>query len=262
MQEGKCCCSKEPVGSIPIARIIDKIDAMFAKNDMDGAGKVLKYWEAEARALCDDKGLCEILSEEIGYFRKIGDEKSGLKAVYETLDLLETMCQDSVSNATVYLNCATTLKAFGRAKEALPYYEKARKVFESALEKDDFRLAGLYNNYATALVDLKRFDEAQLFYEKAINLLLGKGSCAEVAVSYVNFAHLVYERAQETGEQADDKVEELLFKAYEYLDDVNLKRDGNYAYICEKCADSFGYFGYFLQKADLEKRANEIYASN
>lgn len=261
MTEEKCCCSNEPQGTIPILRIIEKLDSLFARNDMDGVGRVLRYWEGEARALKDSRGLCEILSEEIGYFRKIGDATHGLEAVDEALSLL--CCMDEcVSSATIYLNCATTMKAFGKAKEAMPYYEKAKEIYERLLPSDDYRLAGLYNNYATALCDLKEFANARENYQKAIDLLSANDITPELAVSYVNLAHLLDDEGNFESKDFTEEIDELLDNAYECLEDEKLVRDGNYAYVCSKCAPSFGYFGYFLQKAELEERANAIYTGN
>lgn len=263
MSEEKCCCSKEPLGTIPIMRIISKLDACFAKNDMDEAGRILDYWEKEARALNDNRGLCEILSEQIGYFRKVGNKERGLAAVDSALALLSCMDNgDSVSNATIYLNCATTMKAFGKAQEAIKYYQIAKDVFERVLPNDDFRLAGLYNNYATALVDLKKFSQAREFYDKAIDVLTRKKVFGELAVTYVNLAHLVCDEAELKGVACDDEIEKLLDKAWECLDNKDQERDGNYAFICSKCAPAFGYFGYFMQKDELQKRADEIYSRN
>lgn len=261
MIEEKCCCSNEPQGTIPILRIIEKLDALFARNNMQEVGRVLRYWEGEARALKDNRGLCEILSEEIGYFRKIGDATHGLEAVDEALSLL--CCMDEcVSTATIYLNCATTMKAFGKAKEAMPYYEKAQDIYERLLPKDDYRLAGLYNNFATALGDLKEFAKARENYQKAIDLLKSKVLTPELAVSYVNLAHLLDDEGQFEGKDFTDEIDELLDLAYACLDDNSLERDGNYAYVCSKCAPAFGYFGYFLQKAELEQRADAIYSGD
>ncbi len=257
----KCCCVKEPTGYIPIGRIIDKLDNLFAHNEMEEVGEVLRYWEKEARLLYDQKGLLEILSEEIGYYRKVGDKTRGLHAVDEALTILSCAYNESsVNTATIYLNAATTMKAFGKAEEAMPYYAKAKEMYERLLPQDDFRLAGLYNNYATALKDLEHYDEARENYLKAIKLLEAKEDVfGEIAVSYVNLAHLEYDDAFKNGKDADEKVDECLNKAYECLNNPRIKRDGNYAYICEKCAPAYEFFGYFLQKAELEKRANDIY---
>ena len=107
------------------------------------------------------------------------------------------------------------MKAFGKAEEAMPYYAKAKEIYERLLPSDDFRLAGLYNNYATALKDLERYDEARENYLKAIRLLEAKDDVyGEIAVSYVNLAHLEYDAAFKDGRDADDKVDECLERAY------------------------------------------------
>ncbi len=256
----KCSCVKEPTSTIPVARVIEKIDSLFAENNMTEAGRVLAYWEGEARTLGDTKGLLSVLNEQLGYYRKLGDKQKGLQAVEEVLSLLECVAEEgSVSSATTYLNLATTMKAFGKAKDALEYYNKAKSVYESNLSEDDFRLAGLYNNMATALCELEKFDEAENFYNKAIDVLKKKDVCGELAVTYVNIAHLQYDKSQKTDFNCEEAVDKLLDLAFECLDNPNLTRDGNYAFICSKCAPSFGFFGYFLQKSELEKRANEIY---
>ena len=81
-------------------------------------------------------------------------------------------------------------------------------------------------------------------------------------MSYVNLAHLTYDRAVAEGKECDDKVDELLDKAMECLDDVALTRDGNYAFICSKCASAYEFFGRFLDKEELVRRAEEIYKNN
>lgn len=260
MTQRKCCCVKEPTGAIPIARIIDKIDSLLAGDNTEEVKRVLEFWEGEARALNDSRGLCEILSEEIGFYRRVGDKQRGLAAVENALSILD--CTDdgnSVANATIYLNCATTMKAFGKAEEALQYYNKAKLVYDKMLPSDDYRFAGLYNNYATALGDLKRFGEARDNYLKAIGILQSKGGFGEVAVSYVNLAQLAYDEAQITGRDCDDEVDRFLDEAYKCLNDDTLERDANYASICVKCAQAFEFFGYFMQKSELENRAAQIY---
>lgn len=260
--EEKCCCSNEPIGTIPIMRIIEKLDELFSRNDLQGAGRVLEYWEKEARALSDRRGLCEILSEEIGYFRRTGERDKGLAAVDEALKLLNCLDNECVSSATIYLNCATTMKAFGQAQEALPYYLKAKEIYERLLPADDYRLAGLYNNYATALTDVKDYKGAQEYYDKAIDLLKAKGGYGELAVSYVNLAHMIFDESQQVGQYRDDEIDRLLQLAYDCLDDENLARDGNYAFICSKCAPAYKFFGHFIEGGELEERAKRIYENN
>ena len=50
-----------------------------------------------------------------------------------------------------------------------------------------------------------------------------------------------------------------LEKAQVLLDLPALARDGNYAFVCGKCASVFGYYGWFLYAEELRRRADEIY---
>jgi hypothetical protein len=38
-----------------------------------------------------------------------------------------------------------------------------------------------------------------------------------------------------------------------------VQRDGYYAFVCEKCASVFAYYGDFLYAEELEERAKRIY---
>ena len=43
--EFKCSsCSKETYDTVPIARIMQKLDELFDKNDLKGVGILLDYW--------------------------------------------------------------------------------------------------------------------------------------------------------------------------------------------------------------------------
>ena len=48
-------------------------------------------------------------------------------------------------------------------------------------------------------------------------------------------------------------------KAEKLLYTESLPRDGYYAFVCEKCAPVFAYYGYFLTEQELHRRAGEIY---
>ena len=53
--------------------------------------------------------------------------------------------------------------------------------------------------------------------------------------------------------------EELLDEAEALLNTPSVPRDGYYAFVCEKCAPSFEYYGYFLTAEDLKERSKKIY---
>ncbi len=264
MKDPEVCtsCSKEPQGYVPIARVIERLDELAAKNDSAGIERVLDYWEKEAKTLGDDRGLLVILSEEVGHYRREGDEGKGISACEQALALLAVEAEITVADATVYLNIATTMKAFGRAQEALKYYEIARDVYERQLPADDWRLAGYHNNYATALADLGKFDDAREHYMKALAILKAQDNINEVAITYVNLAKLCDDENAAMGKDDDGGADEYIELAYAALMSANALQNGPHASVCMKVADACGYHGYFLYKKELEDRARAIYRSN
>ena len=138
-------CSNESYKVIPLARIFDKLDNLFSRNDLLAVGRLLDYWESEALNLGDQRGLLEILNEKIGYYRRTLEKDKAMAAIGDAFDLIENKkIGDSVSIATIYLNGATTLKAFGAADKAMPYYEKAKAIYELHLDPNDYRMAAFY----------------------------------------------------------------------------------------------------------------------
>ena len=61
-------------------------------------------------------------------------------------------------------------------------------------------------------------------------------------------------------EQAEEQIREYLTTAERLLNTESLPQNGYYAFICEKCAPTFGYYGFFLTEKELSRRAEEIYA--
>ena len=60
-------------------------------------------------------------------------------------------------------------------------------------------------------------------------------------------------------EDGESRIFDLLDQASDLLDDPAAPRDGYYAFVCEKCAPTFSYYGYFLAAEELSKRAEKIY---
>lgn len=251
-------CGKRAASSrIPVSRVIDKLDACFAVDDMDGAGKLLEYWEHEAVSLGDMSGELSVVNELLGYYRKVGNAERGLRAVSRSLELLQLLHQEKeTAGATVMLNAATTMKAFGKSPEALPLYETVGEVYRKNLPENDSRFAGFYNNKALALVDTARYAEAEDCYRRAMAVLATADTVQpDSAVTYVNMAHL-YEVWLPDAEQAVNK---CLEQAEDVLNHPEIKRDSYYAFVCNKCAPSYDYFGFFMIAKDLRERAKRIY---
>ena len=257
-EEPQCLLNMHPeVTPIPVSRIIGKLDTYLNRNDYDAAERHLRYWLSEADVCHDMRGKLTVLNEQIGLYRKTGKEPECLRAVSDALLLADSMdMEKSVTYGTTLINAATGYKAFGKAAEALPLYRKARTVYESMLDAGDGRLGGLYNNMALALTELREFREAEELYHQAMEIMeKQENGELEIAITCLNLADLI---AAESGPEAGE-IEKLLMKAEEYLNTESLPRDGHYAFVCEKCAPVFGYYGYFLTEQELNRRAREIY---
>lgn len=238
-------------------RILARLDELLGKNDYQGAEKLLLYWYKEAFDSGDQRLQLLMLNEAVGLYRKLNQESNCLQAVRNALHLIDDMgIADNIGAGTTYLNCATAHQAFGRPDVALPLFEKALNVYEAGLPPTDQRRGGLYNNMALTLVELKRYEEAYQYYERAIAIMSEQNLPLEVAITYLNIASA---KEAELGIDASEAiVEEYMDKARTILDEYS-PRNGYYAFVCEKCASVFGYFGHFMYKNTLLKRARKIY---
>ncbi|MGN0797847.1 MAG: tetratricopeptide repeat protein [Christensenellales bacterium] len=243
--------------SLPIQRILTKLDDYLSKNDYEGAEKHLLYWVQEAK-----DGEMDVLclhNELIGLYRKTGKKQQALEQVDIALNMVEQYGKEQmIDGATTYVNAATAYKAFGMAELSIPLFEKARIIYEKNLPSTDSRIAGLYNNTALALVDLKEFDQAKKLYEKAIDILNDAPRGAlEQAISYLNLATM--HEVQYGLSQGEEYINECLEKASQLLDKHKDDTDGYYAFVCEKCATVFGYYGWVIYEKQLIKRYTAIY---
>ena len=248
-----------PVEPIPVGRFIEKLDELlYKKNDIEGARRHLDFWERAAKAGGDTRGLLTVENEMMGFFRQNGTKEEAYAAADTALGLLgELDLTDHVSGATTYLNAATVYKTFGEPTKAVENYEKARGIYEKHLEKNDPRLAGLYNNYALALCDLERFDEAEKMYFSALDIVENdEAQALERAITYLNLADMYFEKLGEL--DSIDYIEKYLAKA-EAVFDSDVEHNGYYAYVCEKSAPTFEYYGWFMAAKTLRERAAEIH---
>lgn len=242
-----------------VARILDKLDGYLGKNDYSAAERHLLYWLSEAENGNDTRAMLLMRNELMGLYRKLGQKETALSCANTALNIIDKEnLSDNIGAATTYLNAATVYKAFGMAEKAVPLFEKAKMIYESNLDKNDARLGGLYNNMALALVDLKEFPLANELYKKALDVMKNvDGGEPESAVTYLNMASAA--EAEHGLENAESVITEYLEKAMLLLDSCISETDGNYAFVCDKCASVFGYYGYFFYQKELERRSKKIY---
>lgn len=251
-----------PVHPIPISRILEKLDEHLGRNDYDSSEKHLLYWLGEAEDGRDKHGMLTIENELMGLYRKTNRKEEALESVKKALSLIDELkLGTAVVAGTTLTNAATVYKAFAMPEDSIELFEKAKAIYEKELASDDFRLGGLYNNLGLTLTDLKRFNEAKVYYNKAIDVMKqNRYGELEIAITYLNLADLA--TAQLGAEESEKIVDKYIEKAYELLNKDYLPRNGYYAFVCEKCAPIFGYYGRFFYNKELSDRAREIYERN
>ena len=272
--EPACVLCGEPYGaepktiSVPQQRIIQKMDEYMSRRDYAGAERHLLYWLEEAKLGRDTRGQLMILNELVGHYRKTADRGKALSRAEEALALLAPLgMESSVSGGTTYVNCATAMNAFGENERALELFEKARAAYEAKEGTDPKLLGGLYNNMGLACTALGKFAEAGELFEKALSVMAKvPGGSLETAITYLNEASLA-EAEDKAGREADPdspgilavetekRINDLLEKAFALFDAADVPRDGYYAFVCEKCAPTFSYYGWFLAAKELRRRA-------
>ncbi len=242
--------------------LVNKLDDFLRQNDYDSAKGHLLYWLNKAKGQDDNKAVLLISNELMGLCRKLGLKSEAVFYAESAINQVKKMgIEDNVGAATTYLNAATVFKAFGKASDGITLFDRAKEIYEKKLNGNDDRLAGLYNNMALALVDLKRFSEAKALYERAISVLEGvHGKEPEQAITYLNLASAA--EAEMGLENAQQVIEANIEKAMELLEASEDKVSGNYAFVCEKCATVFGYYGYFYYENILKERYKRIYEGN
>ncbi len=261
---------------IPQQRVIEKMDEYMSRRDYAGAERHLLYWLEEAMQGRDLRGQLLLRNELIGHFRKTGNRGAALENVEEALCLLKKMdFEDSISAGTTYVNAATACNAFGENEKAMELFEKARAVYESQdcnsadAGADPQLLGGLYNNMALTCAAVAKekaaeqektiwYDRAFSLYEKALEQMrcVPNGEL-EQAVTYLNMADALESR--DGPEAAEKEIETLLDTAYDLLQTPSVPRDGYYAFVCEKCAPAFSYYGFFMAAEELQEQAEKIY---
>ena len=262
--EPRCLLCDEPYGKtpevkpVPQQRIIEKMNDYMSRRDYAGAERHLRYWLEEATLGHDKGGALMLRNELVGHYRKTGEKEKAFANAEAALQLIDELQMDgTISAGTTYINCATAYNAFGENEKSIALFEKAKAAYEANRTAPEL-LGGLYNNMALTCVALGRYDDAFPLYEKALTVMADVPNGAlEQAITYLNMADAY--TAQLGAEQAESTVFDLLDKAYDLLVQPSLTPDGYYAFVCEKCAPVFSYYGYFMAANELTKRSEAIY---
>lgn len=273
-REPNCVLCGDPYGAapkvktVPLQRIIEKVDEFQTRQDASGAERMLKYWLSEAELGGDLKGQLGIRNEFIGLYRKNGRKEDAFESIQEAMRLLDELdFHGSISSGTTYTNSATAYYTFGSYEKALPLFEKALEVYEKSGKTSFSLLGGLYNNMGLTLTALRQFERAGSMYGKALSVMEQvPGSEPEQAITYLNMADCI--SAEKGTEEAEeeifaflDKAEALLDQSWESAKHGSSQEKGYCAFVFDSCAPTFSYYGYFIASEELRQRAQELRSS-
>ena len=207
----------------------------------------------------DLRGQLMLQNELVGHYRKTGERDRAMASAEAALALLDELdFRGTISEGTTCVNAATAMSAFGENERALALFRRARAAYEDSQQTGPELLGGLYNNMALACAALGNYGEAEALYEKAMaQMEKVPHGALEQAITCLNLANLA--EARDGMEAGEGRIYELLDRAVELLDGRALPRDGYYAFVCEKCAPTFEYYGYFLAAQELNRRSEDIY---
>ena len=248
----------QPRETVPVRRVLDKEDNLLALNDYTSAEKLLRYWIREAQELDDRRGEFTLWNELMGVLRKCGKTEEAIRAAEEALTLAKdpVVSGDPVGAATCLINAGTVLTAADRPSDAVPLFEMASQIYEKVLPADDARLGGLYNNMALSRTDTGDYSGALKDFQKALGVM-GKQDQGEKeqAVTWLNIADL-YELRD--GSEGATDIDRCVSEAEELLESRRLRHDADYAFVLEKCAPVFDYYGHFYYAEVCRTRAAAI----
>lgn len=262
--EPRCLLCDNPFGkseeviSIPQQRVVKKFDEYMAKKDYLQAERHLNYWYNEAVLGNDMRGQLVVLNEMMGLFRKTLNGEKAINSAEKALNASHILENEStISGATTFLNAGTVMSAFDRPEYSLRLFRKAENLYKKLLGPNDTRFGGLYNNMALSLAATEKYSEAKVYFLRAIEIMkTAENGENEIAITYLNMANAA--EAEKGLQDADGEIQDLLEKAEEMIDKVS-DRNAYHAFVCEKCAPTFDYYGWFATAKKLNERARDIY---
>ena len=231
-------------------RVVMALDKLNIEGREDEGARLLEKWRDEAKCEHDEKSELTIVSEMLGQYRRTGEKEKGLLACRDAVDMVYAMSYESTATgATILVNAATTLKAFGKTDESFNLFKKCEKVYEKTLTPDDYRFSALYNNMALTYADLGDFGGASEYFFKALESLekIDNSDC-DRACTWCNLAEL-YDNFSED----EEKINEFMENAFSCLTEKNTKKDSYLAYTIDRCLPTFDYFGFFLYSRKLRE---------
>lgn len=232
---------------------LEGLDALFAENRAEEAGKYLEEWYQKGINLNDWKLLVTVLNEMMGFYRSMGMQSEAMDSVEQMIKLVEQYSlYDNPDIGTVWINVGTTLCRFYQYEEGLKYYQKAKEALTGC--ENLYILASLYNNSAAALEASDKYNAAIDNYNKSLEYLSQLSDCATFeAITYANMANCYFKADRE------DMAQECIKKMDDILEAEDMTWDAGYASACVKCGSLHYNIGNINRADELTQRADQIY---
>lgn len=232
---------------------IQELDSLMGQARWDEAEALLLLYKSRATARGDRQTELSLCNELVGFYRQRQKENGFAPHWQRCQQLLEELNVRGVSRGTILINGATALVSFGKAEEALPFYQEAFGCYLRGLSPEDERFAALFNNMASAFQACGAYERAEEHMKMAMDVLEKKPHHVDVATTWVNLAQL-YARWQRPAD-----VSAALDRAMERFDDPEVLWNDYYAHTCRKCAGAFAALGQPLRERELLERADMVY---
>lgn len=240
-----------------INEIIRELDCLNVSGKEAEGVTYLEDRLREAQLSKDPAAELSVISELLGQYRRCSLKEKGLESCFRAIELVKcSNMENTPAGATILINAATTMKAFGRAEEAVPIFEACEQVYLNKLAINDYRISALYNNMALAYEDVKEYPKAEDCFKKALSFLEDKEETeCDRAVTCCSLAELFH-----IAGRGEDAVNEYMEKAWELF--VKARKDGYFSFSVGKCLQAFDYFGFFLyakKLRELKEETDELY---
>ncbi len=247
-----------------INQILQQLDELFARHQVEQVEHFLLEKIENARELGDTSSLITLLNELIGHYREMGEGEKSIICCRQVLELMEAAgLKGTVAYATTLLNVANACRAAGLLRESMIYYQEVRSIYEKSLEPLDFRYASLYNNMSLLFQEMGDFESACDCLERALSIASRyENARIEVAVTYTNLAasQLKLGRSQE----AIDNLKKA-FSIFEMDEDKDyhysgaLSAMGEAQYMAGNLEESARYYKLALLEIERNMGRNKAY---
>lgn len=193
-----------------IERVIEGLDQLFAKRQIDKVEEYLSSALEQALKEGDVGSAITIINELIGYYRDTSQYDKAEVYCEKLLPFMEKAgLAGTVHYGTSCLNIANAYRASGRFSDSLKHYQMVFDIYENVLEDKDFRYASLNNNLSLLYQEMGEFDKACEALNRALQIVKEyPEAVVELGVTYTNLA-ASYIKAGKI-EQAKDAVNEGL----------------------------------------------------